>query len=169
MSTDKAPADRVAPAERAATADPSAVTDSGSRERGSRGREERSRYREWRDGIASRPTVDRAYRIAVAAVGTVVLALGILAIPYPGPGWLIVFAGLGILASEFAWAKTVLHWVRARYDTFMEWFGRQNIVVKGLGALLTTVVVLATLWLLGALELVAGWVGLDWAWLQSPL
>jgi len=131
--------------------------------------EERSRYREFRDGIAARPGADRIYRIVVGVVGTIVLLLGIVAIPYPGPGWLIVFAGLGILASEFAWAKKVLRWVRVRYDAFMEWFGRQNLVVKGIGLLFTVAVVLATLWLLGALELVAGWVGLDWAWLQSPL
>ncbi len=135
----------------------------------SRRTREPSGYRRWRDGLASRPTVDRAYRIGVGVVGTLVLAVGIVAIPYPGPGWLIVFAGLGILASEFAWAKKVLRWVRARYDTFMAWFEKQNIVVKGIGVLFTAAVVVATLWVLGALELVGGWVGLDWAWLQSPL
>ncbi|MBY6350039.1 TIGR02611 family protein [Rhodococcoides corynebacterioides] len=135
----------------------------------SRRTREPSKYRRWRDGLASRPTVDRAYRIGVGVVGTLVLAVGIVAIPYPGPGWLIVFAGLGILASEFAWAKTVLRWVRARYDAFMAWFEQQNIVVKGIGVLFTAAVVVATLWVLGALELAGGWVGLDWAWLQSPL
>lgn len=131
-------------------------------------REEKSRYRVWRDGLESRPKIDRAYRILIAVVGTIVLLLGVVAIPYPGPGWLIVFTGLGILASEFEWAQTALHWVRARYDAFMAWFGRQNIVVKGVGVLFTTAVVLATLWLLGALEMVAGWVGIDWTWLQRP-
>ena len=135
----------------------------------SRRTREPSKYRRWRDGLASRPTVDKAYRIGVGVVGTLVLAVGIVAIPYPGPGWLIVFAGLGILASEFAWAKTVLRWVRARYDAFMAWFEQQNIVVKGIGVLFTAAVVVATLWVLGALELAGGWVGLDWAWLQSPL
>ena len=26
-----------------------------------------------------------------------------------------------------------------------------------------------TLWLLGALEMAAGWIGLDWSWLKSPI
>ncbi|MGA9873802.1 MAG: TIGR02611 family protein [Rhodococcus sp. (in: high G+C Gram-positive bacteria)] len=127
------------------------------------------RRRRIRARIAANRSVDLAYRITIAVVGILVLAVGILAIPYPGPGWLIVFAGLGILASEFTWANRLLKFVRKHYDRFMEWFGRQSIVVKGLGILLTTLVVLATLWLLGALALVAGWVGLDWSWLASPL
>jgi uncharacterized protein (TIGR02611 family) len=106
----------------------------------------------------------------VAVLGTVVLALGIIAIPYPGPGWLIVFAGLAILASEFAWAKRVLHYARGKYDAWTDWLGRQSLVVRSAVLAATGLIVLATLYLLNALYLVAGWVGLDgWTWLQSPL
>jgi uncharacterized protein (TIGR02611 family) len=127
------------------------------------------RRRRFRAKIAANPTVDFAYRIAVGVIGVVVLGLGIVAIPYPGPGWLIVFAGLGILASEFAWAHRLLKFVRKHYDRFMAWFSRQSIVVKGIGVLFTTLVVLVTLWLLGTFSLVGGWIGLDWNWLSSPL
>lgn len=105
----------------------------------------------------------------VAVVGTVVLAAGIIAIPYPGPGWLIVFAGLAILATEFTWAQRVLHWMRGRYDAWTEWLRRQPLVVR-LGVLaLTGAVVLVTLWLLNAFGLVTGWLGLQWDWVRSPL
>lgn len=98
------------------------------------------------------------------------LAAGIVAIPYPGPGWLIVFAGLAILASEFEWAKRVLHYARGKYDAWTDWLGRQHWAVKLLALAATGLVVLATLWLLNALYLVAGWVGLDeWTWLKSPI
>lgn len=127
------------------------------------------RRRRIRAKIAANPTFDLAYRITVAVVGLVVLVLGILAIPYPGPGWLIVFAGLGILASEFTWAHRLLTFVRKYYDRFMDWFSAQSIVVKALGGLLTTAVVLLTLWLLGTFSLVGGWFGLTWPWLSSPL
>lgn len=33
---------------------------------------------------------------------------GVVALVAPGPGWLIIFTGLGILASEFAWAARLL-------------------------------------------------------------
>ncbi|WP_338893332.1 TIGR02611 family protein [Rhodococcus sovatensis] len=127
------------------------------------------RRRRLRAKISANPTLELAYRITVAVVGLIVLGLGILAIPYPGPGWLIVFAGLGILASEFTWAHRLLKFARARYDRFMAWFSRQSIVVKAASSLLTMLIVLATLWLLGTFSLVGGWFGLDWTWLASPL
>jgi uncharacterized protein (TIGR02611 family) len=129
----------------------------------------RRRLHRLRTHIAARPTLNLTYRLTVAAVGTIVLVLGVVAIPYPGPGWLIVFAGLGILASEFAWAHRTLHGMRGRYDRFMAWFTRQSWVVRGTGALGTGVVVLATLWLLGTVGLVGGWAGLDYSWMDSPL
>ncbi|MBI2009193.1 PGPGW domain-containing protein [Candidatus Saccharibacteria bacterium] len=44
-------------------------------------------------------------KIAVAAVGFVVLAIGLILIPLPGPGILITLAGLFILSLEFTWAE----------------------------------------------------------------
>ena len=43
-------------------------------------------------------------KFGVAIIGVVVILIGIPLIPLVGPGWLIVFAGLAILASEFPWA-----------------------------------------------------------------
>jgi uncharacterized protein (TIGR02611 family) len=106
----------------------------------------------------------------VGVLGALVLAGGVVAIPYPGPGWLIVFAGLAILGSEFTWAKRVLRFARGKYDAWTEWLGRQNLFVKLLVLAATGLIVLATLWLLNALYLVAGWVRLDeWTWLKSPI
>lgn len=127
------------------------------------------KWARWRDGFRHRRTVDLTYRIVVGVVGSLVLAVGIVAIPYPGPGWAIVFLGLGILATEFEFAQRALKWARRRYDAVMDWFGRQGLWVKALGVIFTGAVVLATLWLFGALSLVGGWVGLDWPWLKSPL
>ena len=127
------------------------------------------RWISWREGLRTRPAADFAYRIAIGVVGTVVLALGIVAIPYPGPGWAIVFLGLAILASEFAFAKRVLHYVRIRYDAVMAWFDRQHIAVKVLSAAFTGLIVLGTLWLFGAVGWAAGLIGWDQSWLKSPL
>lgn len=134
------------------------------------GNSERKRaWARWRDKLRDRPTADFVYRIAVGVVGIAVLGVGILAIPYPGPGWAIVFVGLAILATEFEWAHKLLRYVRKRYDAFMEWFKRQGWWVKALGVLVTAAVVVASLWLFGALHFAADLVGLDWPWLQSPI
>jgi hypothetical protein len=48
-------------------------------------------------------------RIAVTVAGFVVLLLGLagLAIPIL-PGWALIFVGLGILATEYMWARRLL-------------------------------------------------------------
>ncbi len=136
----------------------------------SRRRTLRVRLRHFRARVRRNPRTNLAWRIGIGVIGTLVLVLGIIAIPYPGPGWLIVFAGLGILATEFTWAGRVLRFARYYYDQWVAWISRQSLVVKLLVGLATFAIVLATLWLLGALSLVAGWVGLDsWTWLQSPI
>ncbi|MDT5340312.1 MAG: hypothetical protein QOD90_5817 [Mycobacterium sp.] len=127
------------------------------------------RWARWRDRLRERPTYDLAYRLVVGVVGLVVLGLGILAIPYPGPGWAIVFVGLAILATEFEWAHRLLKYTRERYDRLMDWFKRQGLWVKILGFALTAAVVAGTLWLFGALSFAAGLVGVEEPWLNSPI
>jgi uncharacterized protein (TIGR02611 family) len=47
-------------------------------------------------------------RVLVGIVGGLITLIGVVALVAPGPGWLIIFTGLGILASEFAWADKAL-------------------------------------------------------------
>jgi uncharacterized protein (TIGR02611 family) len=129
----------------------------------------RRRWARWRDRLRERRKAEFVYRIAVAVVGLAVLAVGIVAIPYPGPGWALVFLGLGILATEFRWAQLVLHWVKERYDKVMDWFKRQGLWVRVLGAACTAAVVVATLWLLGAIGFFSDLVGLEHELLKSPI
>ena len=44
-------------------------------------------------------------RIMVTIAGVLVVLIGIVLIPLPGPGWAIVFGGLAILATEYVWAQ----------------------------------------------------------------
>ncbi|MDT5075531.1 MAG: hypothetical protein QOJ80_168, partial [Mycobacterium sp.] len=110
------------------------------------------RWARWRDRLRERRAADLTYRVVVGVVGLVVLGVGILAIPYPGPGWAIVFVGLAILATEFEWAHRLLKHTRERYDRVMTWFKAQGLWVQALGFVLTAVVVVGTLWLLGGLS-----------------
>jgi uncharacterized protein (TIGR02611 family) len=124
----------------------------------------------FRARIEEKPTLRRTYRVGVAVLGGIVLVAGVVMIPYPGPGWLVVFAGLAILASEFHWARRVLHFARTKYDAWTDWLGRQPLLVRLVVLAVTGIVVMVTLYLLNAFYLVARLVGLsDWTWLQSPL
>ncbi len=51
-------------------------------------------------------------RLVVAIIGTTVLVIGIAMIFLPGPALIVIPAALGILATEFAWARRALHKVR---------------------------------------------------------
>jgi uncharacterized protein (TIGR02611 family) len=52
-------------------------------------------------------------RIAVTVVGFAVLIAGIVLMVTPGPGVLVIVAGLAILASEWAWAERALDRAKA--------------------------------------------------------
>lgn len=47
-------------------------------------------------------------RIVVLVVGLALVVGGIVLLVLPGPGLLVVIAGLAVLASEFAWAEFLL-------------------------------------------------------------
>jgi uncharacterized protein (TIGR02611 family) len=136
---------------------------------GSRWSATKRHWARWRDRLRERPKVEFGYRIVVGVIGLAVLGLGIVAIPYPGPGWAIVFIGLGILATEFDWARRLLAYAKERYDKVMDWFHRQGKFVQILGGLVTALIVAATLWLLGALDWSAEFVGIERPWLNSPI
>ena len=127
------------------------------------------RYTRFRERVRSRSGIDLAYRIAVGVVGTAVLVTGLITIPYPGPGWLIVFAGLAILGSEFVWARKLLHAARRRYDQWTAWMRQQPMGLRVVLLALTGVVVILTLWLVNAFGLVAQAVRIDAPWLQGPI
>ena len=47
-------------------------------------------------------------RIAVTVAGFAVLLAGIALLVLPGPGWLLIFIGLTILATQYVWADRLL-------------------------------------------------------------
>lgn len=102
-------------------------------------------------------TTHLVYRIVVGVVGGLVIALGIVLLPLPGPGWLVIFAGLAILASEFTWAERLLDYARDKVLAWTHWVARQSLTVRlAFGVACVVVVALAVL---GYFEVVGvpGW------------
>ncbi|MGQ4513576.1 TIGR02611 family protein [Streptomyces sp. DW26H14] len=62
---------------------------------------------------ASRP-LHLGWRVGVFTVGLAVVAGGILLLPLPGPGWLVIFGGMALWGTEFVWAQRVLRWAKRR-------------------------------------------------------
>lgn len=53
-------------------------------------------------------------RFAVTIVGAALLVVGVAMMILPGPGILLIVAGLAVLATEYVWARTLL--VRAKKE-----------------------------------------------------
>jgi uncharacterized protein (TIGR02611 family) len=53
-------------------------------------------------------TLQQTKRFLKILFGFTLLALGIVMIVTPGPGWLTIALALGVLAAEFVWARRLL-------------------------------------------------------------
>ncbi|HYI33362.1 MAG TPA: TIGR02611 family protein [Glaciibacter sp.] len=78
-----------------------------------------SRCRAW---IEEHPRVRWAYRFGVAVLGLTVALIGLLLVPLPGPGWLIVFLGIAILGTEFPAAHKVGAYIKRMLVRFWQWW-----------------------------------------------
>ncbi|MFD5622282.1 TIGR02611 family protein [Streptomyces yangpuensis] len=64
--------------------------------------------------IKARRTLHLSWQVGVFVVGLAVIAAGVAMLVLPGPGWVAIFAGLAIWATEFAWAHLVLRWTKRK-------------------------------------------------------
>ena len=102
------------------------------------------------DRIRANPTGRVALKIGVGVLGGLVVAVGIVLIPFPGPGWAIVILGLAILAIEFVWAKHLLHFTKRHVQSWTHWIGRQSLplrfVIGAVGLIFVSAVVWLSVW-----------------------
>jgi uncharacterized protein (TIGR02611 family) len=100
----------------------------------------------------------------VGIVGGLVVALGLVTIPLPGPGWLTVIAGLFILATEFLLAERLLEFTKRHVKRWTEWVKTRPVWVRVLIGLATAAfvygVLVVTLHIAGVPGWVPGWVPL---------
>jgi uncharacterized protein (TIGR02611 family) len=53
-------------------------------------------------------TVEQVRRVFRIVAGFTLLLVGAVMLVTPGPGWLVIFLGLGLLAAEFVWAERLM-------------------------------------------------------------
>ena len=51
-------------------------------------------------------------KLIVAVIGLTILSIGVAMVVLPGPAFIVIPIGLGILATEFAWARRVIRRTR---------------------------------------------------------
>lgn len=107
-------------------------------------------------------------KVLIGAVGGLVVLVGLIMVPYPGPGWLVVFAGLAILATEFEFAKQWLEYGRDKYDKWGKWLLAQNKSIQVLVLLGVTMVTVATIWFMNGFGILDNILHTNIDWLHSP-
>ena len=65
-------------------------------------------------GVTIRFIMRNGKRIAVSVVGLVLVLLGLAMLVLPGPGLLLIVAGLAVLATEYVWAQRMLNYAKRK-------------------------------------------------------
>ena len=100
----------------------------------------------WRARLRRNRLTHAIWRTVVGVVGGVVTIAGLVMVPAPGPGWLVVFFGLLILASEFEFAQQWLDVAKRQVGRWNDWIMGQAIWVRGVVALSTLLIVWGVIW-----------------------
>jgi len=94
-----------------------------------------------------RTAVGRLYvRIVITALGLAVIGVGIILLPLPGPGWVIIFGGMAIWSLEYEWAARLRRFTIRQVTAWTKWLGRQSWwmrTVVALGLLVVVAVAIA--------------------------
>jgi uncharacterized protein (TIGR02611 family) len=96
--------------------------------------------------IRANPTGRITLKIVVGLAGLAVVTIGLILVPLPGPGWLIVLLGLSIWAIEFAWARQLLEFTRRQLQGWTRWIARQSWPLRILIGLFGMVFVSVVVW-----------------------
>jgi uncharacterized protein (TIGR02611 family) len=65
--------------------------------------------------------------VVISVVGTTVLLIGVALLVLPGPAFVVIPVGLAILATEFAWARRWLRFVRESAEKGVDMLNLRNL------------------------------------------
>ncbi|MFF9510447.1 TIGR02611 family protein [Streptomyces sp. NPDC014724] len=104
--------------------------------------------------IKASRTLHLSWQVGVFVVGLAVVVAGIIMLPLPGPGWLVIFGGMAIWATEFVWAQLVLRWTRRKVTEAAQRaldpkVRRRNILLTVTGLVIIVVLVGIYVWKFG--------------------
>ncbi|WP_405788240.1 TIGR02611 family protein [Streptomyces sp. NBC_00029] len=95
-----------------------------------------------------------SWQVGVFIVGLAVIGAGVAMLVLPGPGWVAIFAGLAIWATEFAWAHLVLRWTKRKVTEAAQKaldpkVRRRNIILTSVGLVIAGALIGFYLWKYG--------------------
>ncbi|MFE9624158.1 TIGR02611 family protein [Streptomyces sp. NPDC006527] len=104
--------------------------------------------------IKARRILHLSWQVGIFIVGLAVVVAGIIMLPLPGPGWVVIFGGMAIWATEFVWAQLVLRWTKRKVTEAAQRaldpkVRRRNIILTSVGLVIVAVIVGIYLWKFG--------------------
>ncbi|MFB8772804.1 TIGR02611 family protein [Streptomyces broussonetiae] len=104
--------------------------------------------------IKQRRVLHLSWQVGVFIVGLAVVATGVVMLPLPGPGWVVIFGGMAIWATEFVWAQLVLRWTKRKVTEAAQRaldpkVRRRNIILTTIGLVIMTALVAVYVWKFG--------------------
>lgn len=125
-------------------------------------RQLRLSFYRWREPIRANRHAYLCYRSVIATVGCLIILIGLMLVPLPGPGWLIVFAGIALISTEFHFAKRLLGFAVETLRKWTRWLMRQTVWVRVAVSAATCLFVIGVVYAMLLLTGLPGWVP---AWL----
>lgn len=130
----------------------------------------RLRFFRFREPLRSNRHSYLFYRTAIATLGAVIIILGLALVPLPGPGWLIVLAGIAIISTEFHWARRLLDFAKGHLRKWTKWVMARplwiRLVIGGGGGIIFALLVYLVLFLTGVPSIVPAWLVPEWTGLR---
>ncbi|CAM5310079.1 TIGR02611 family protein [Streptomyces viridochromogenes] len=104
--------------------------------------------------VKERRLLHLSWQVGVFIIGLAVVVAGIIMLPLPGPGWVVIFGGMAIWATEFVWAQLVLRWTKRKVTEAAQKaldpkVRRRNIVLTSIGLVIIAVLVGIYVWKFG--------------------
>jgi len=102
-------------------------------------------YMSRRNAARSNRALDATWRGIILVVGLTMVGIGIFFLLFPGPGWAVIFFGLIVLATEYAWAQRMLNPVRQFSSHLARLFVSQEFRTKRSNVILVVTIVVVVL------------------------
>ncbi|MEU6917082.1 TIGR02611 family protein [Streptomyces olindensis] len=104
--------------------------------------------------IKARRLLHVSWQVGVFIIGLAVVVTGIIMLPLPGPGWVVIFGGMAIWATEFVWAQLVLRWTKRKVTEAAQRaldpkVRRRNIILTTIGVVIVAVLAGIYVWKFG--------------------
>lgn len=104
--------------------------------------------------VKARRMLHLSWQVGVFVIGLAVVAAGAAMLVLPGPGWVVIFAGMAIWATEFVWAQLVLRWTKRKVTEAAQRaldpkVRRRNIILTATGLVIVALIIGVYLWQFG--------------------